>query len=339
MIDILNQTLMITTFVFVMMLVIDYLNVLTRGQWQEHFARNKWGQYLLASFLGVLPGCLGPFVIVTMYSHRLLTLGAVVAAMIATSGDEAYVMLALIPRSMPLLMAALFLIGVLAGALTDLINSRRKVPEPEIGHELEIHPEETCNCFPRGEILRQWREITLFRALLALGLLLATVIIARGLLGPPEWNWVRITLLFVIALAFFIVATVPDHFLEKHVWQHVIKQHLPRIFLWTLGALLVMYLLTQYLDLENLVRQNIWGVLVAAALVGIIPESGPHLVFVTLYAGSAIPLSVLLANSIVQDGHGMLPMLAHSRRTFLAIKGINLIVGLLVGAVLLLFGQ
>jgi len=40
---------------------------------------------------------------------------------------------------------------------------------------------------------------------------------------------------------------------------------------------------------------------------------------------------VLLANSIVQDGHGMLPLLADSRRDFLRVKLINFAVGLLIG--------
>ena len=87
-----------------------------------------------------------------------------------------------------------------------------------------------------------------------------------------------------------------------------------------------------------LVRDNAWTLLIAAALVGLIPESGPHLVFVTLYAGGRIPLSVLVTNSIVQDGHGMLPLLAHSRRDFLRVKTLNLVLGLAVGVAMLALG-
>jgi hypothetical protein len=38
-----------------------------------------------------------------------------------------------------------------------------------------------------------------------------------------------------------------------------------------------------------------------------------------------------MANSIVQDGHGMLPLLAESKKSFLWVKIINIIVGLIVG--------
>jgi hypothetical protein len=73
-------------------------------------------------------------------------------------------------------------------------------------------------------------------------------------------------------------------------------------------------------------------------LVGIIPESGPHILFITLYATGNIPLSILLANSITQDGHGSLPLLAETRKDFLRMKGVNLLLGLLVGLAGLFFG-
>jgi hypothetical protein len=66
-------------------------------------------------------------------------------------------------------------------------------------------------------------------------------------------------------------------------------------------------------------------------LVGIIPESGPHLIFVILFASGSIPISILLASSIVQDGHGSLPLLAESPKGFLKVKLINILVGLIAG--------
>ena len=63
-----------------MMLVIEYLNVLTSGTWQARLARNRWGQYVEAAVLGATPGCLGAFMAVGMCSHRMLTVGAVVTA-------------------------------------------------------------------------------------------------------------------------------------------------------------------------------------------------------------------------------------------------------------------
>jgi hypothetical protein len=48
------------------------------------------------------------------------------------------------------------------------------------------------------------------------------------------------------------------------------------------------------------------------AILGICPESGPHLIFVMMYDQGLIPFSVLFTTSFVQDGHGMLPLLSYS---------------------------
>jgi len=126
--------------------------------------------------------------------------------------------------------------------------------------------------------------------------------------------------------------------LEDHLWHHITLRHVPKIFIWTLGALVIMYFLTERLDLGPTIQKGKWIVLVTACFVGIIPESGPHLLFVTLYVQGTVPLSVLVASSIVQDGHGLLPMLAHSRKDFLIVKSIAFIAGLAVGAAMMIFG-
>jgi hypothetical protein len=272
-----------------------------------------------------------------MYSHRVVTVGAVVAAMIATSGDESFVMFAMIPKQALLLTVVLFGLGIAGGALTDLIMGRRKTAGIWCGESLDVHPEHSCECLPRGQVVRQWRNCSPARGILAVVLAVFMLALATGQIGPPEWTWIRITLLVTSCAALFIVSTVPDHFLEEHLWRHGVLKHAPRVFLWTLGALVAMEILTEHLHLGRMMGENSWAVLLFACLVGLIPESGPHLVFVTLYAKGAIPFGVLLANSIVQDGHGMLPMLAHSKRAFLGIKLVNLIVGFAAGGLWLLW--
>jgi len=336
--SIFDQTLMITGFVFGMMLAIEYFNVLTSGAWQQRVAGSRLGQYLFAAFLGIVPGCLGAFMVVAMYTHRMVTLGAVVAAMIATSGDEAFVMLAIIPGQTLLLTGILFVIAVISGILVDASSGRLRIPSDLACTGLQLHTRESCRCYPSGEILAQLKACSPFRALLMLVLALFLIAAAAGTIGPAEWGWVRLSIMFVAGLGLFIVITVPDHFLEEHLWNHVAKKHVPRLFLWTFGTLLVVQVLLAYLHLEGLIQDNLWIVLVIASLVGLIPESGPHLVFVMLFAEGSIPFSILLASSIVQDGHGMLPMLAQSRKAFVIIKLLNLAIGLTVGAGFLLLG-
>jgi hypothetical protein len=336
--NILMHSLMITGFVFVMMLVIEYLNVLTQGVWQNGLRGNRWRQYLLAAFLGATPGCMGAFAVVALYSHRVVSLGAVVAAMIATSGDESFVMFSMIPGTAGLIFLLLLLIGFAAGVLTDMLCGEKAAKWAIASHDLDLHEKEICECFPRGKITQQWKDCSLSRGVLVITLLLFILGLLAGYLGPPVWNWIRITLLLTSGVGLFIVATVPDHFLEIHLWEHVAKTHVPRIFMWTFGALLIMYVLVDYLHLTDWMQGNQILMLLAACLVGLVPESGPHLVFLTLYTQGAVPFSVLLASSIVQDGHGMLPLLADSRLDFMRIKAINFVIGLGIGLIGYLVG-
>lgn len=48
--------------------------------------------------------------------------------------------------------------------------------------------------------------------------------------------------------------------------------------------------------------------------------------------------SVLLASSIVQDGHGMLPLLSYSVKDSVLVKLFNLVFGLAIGGGLYLIG-
>jgi len=107
--------------------------------------------------------------------------------------------------------------------------------------------------------------------------------------------------------------------------------------LWVFGVLLFMHFLTIYINVEHWISNNVFVVLLIAVIIGIVPESGPHLVFVTLFAAGTIPFSILLASSISQDGYGMLPMLAESKKGFAAGKIINMIYALVVGGAGLFF--
>jgi len=75
-----------------------------------------------------------------------------------------------------------------------------------------------------------------------------------------------------------------------------------------------------------------------AVFLAIIPESGPHMIFVMLYAKGMIPFSILLASSIVQDGHGMLPLLSYTIKDSILVKLFNLVFGIVIGLAFYLLG-
>ncbi len=328
---VLNHAVMITGFVFSMMLVVEYINVQTKGVWQNNLSESNWKHYFFAAFLGSIPGCLGAFTAVTLFSHRLISFGAIVTTMIATSGDEAFVMFAMFPDKAIVLTLSIFIIGIIAGYLVDRFKIGNQLKNLFIENSLPLHEEEKCDCFPKRNILKELLHPTIYRIILLIivGFLLVGVI--SGLIEGDGPLWMRITIILVISVSMFVVATVPEHFLKEHLWDHIVKVHILRIFFWTFGTLLIVHFLMNYFDVNSLIADNLFLVLLVAVLIGIVPESGPHLVFVTLFASGTIPFSILLASSISQDGHGMLPLLAESKRGFIAVKLVNVIVALIIG--------
>lgn len=334
-IGVIKHALMITSFVLMMMLLIEYINVQTRGEWQEKLKENRLGQYALAAFLGVVPGCLGAFTVVSLYSHRMMSFGALVGVMIATSGDEAFVMFSMFPLTATWLNVILFFIAIVVAFIVDMFLKGKEPFLDSNVHEFEIHKEDACKCFSKDGIIKQLKNITFPRAFLIT--LFATFLVALvfGEIGTQSWDWKRITFVTGTLFSLFIITTVPDHFLEEHIYEHVIKKHLLRIFLWTFAALFVVQYMVHYLDITEWLKDNTQTLLVIATALGIIPESGPHMVFVTMYAQGLIPFAVLLASSISQDGHGTLPLLAVSTKAFIWLKIINVTIALIVGTVVL----
>jgi hypothetical protein len=117
--DLLNQAVLISFLVFVMMLLVDFVDHATRRRISTVIRGGCLRQYTLASFLGSTPGCLGAFMNVSLYIHGIISFGAIVGGMIATSGDEAFVMLVQFPRTAVILFVLLFACGVMFAWIAD----------------------------------------------------------------------------------------------------------------------------------------------------------------------------------------------------------------------------
>lgn len=332
---------MITAFVFMMMLIVEYINIALRGRLGTWVGGGALRSSSLASFLGAVPGCLGAFANVTLYEHGVLSFGALVAGMIATSGDEGFVMLSLFPGTFLLLTAILFVVGIVSGLFVDKFipvsvlkirgaRCRDLVVHKQVDEELIRRPFKRLIDNLGGRSLLRWAILVVF--------LTYAVLVASGVIGGDQIMWMRVALVILSCVCIGVTLFGTDHFLRSHVWEHVIRKHLPRVFLWTFGVLFVISVANQYVDVYQFVHDNRYLMLLVACLIGIIPESGPHFIFVTLFADGALPFSILLASSIVQDGHGMLPLLAFSRRDFLMVKLVNLLIGFVLGLVLLTIG-
>ena len=416
--EVLRNAVLITGLVLIMMLMIEYCNIGSHGSLFARLKSSGINQVLIGTLLGLVPGCIGGFAAVSLFTHKLLSFGALTAMMIASSGDEAFVMLATMPLKALLLFAILGALAIVTGLVCDryLFKEQNFAFCPD-GYEIhKEHDSSIASPFRLSSYKDALRRPSRERLLLLAGIALFVVALLSGFAGhdhaghdhaghnhaahqeaalhhevalhedamlhqeaehnhdlheeaahnhelhghathqeslqeiieerhlstftlhllDEEWMNCLFAIMSIVTLLF--TATAKEHFIKEHLWHHVIKRHLLSIFLWTLGGLAVCKIGVQYLNIEEWVSSNMIFVILLAVAVGIIPESGPHLVFVTLYLNGIVPFSVLLANSISQDGHTALPLLASSRKTFLKAKAVNIIIGAVVGILLYLSG-
>ncbi len=344
--SIFKHAVMISFFVFVVMLLVDFLDMVTQRRISSVMQGGRWRQYTLASFLGSTPGCLGAFMNVTLYVHGMISFGAIVGGMIATSGDEAFVMLAEFPGTAMALFGLLFVSGILFAWVTDkLIGIFHIVPCESCSKtvcELCLSgtnkTEEGNRIFSIRNISQNFHPLSFTRFLLLLVFGSCLILLLLGTIGTTDWNWKRITFVILSVCSLYVTMIVSEPYLLVHIWDHIIKKHLFRVFLWTFGALLFVHLGLAFWNLESFVRDHMMWVLLIGALIGIVPESGPHLIFVMMYAQGMVPFSVLFTASFVQDGHGMLPLLSYSIKDSVLIKAFNLFFGLVVGVALFSLG-
>ncbi len=337
-VEVLKHSIMITVFVVVMMIAIEFINVQSKGSWNTYLKKSGWLQIITAAVLGIFPGCLGSFAAVSLYVHNIINFAALVTVMIATSGDEIFVMFAMMPDTTLKLAIIIFVIAIISGFIINFFTKKNYMSAHHKEHDKLKNDEAICTCFDRSLIKTQLKNITFHRSLLLIGVSLFVIFLISGDIGPEKWDWEKITFLIITLVGGLIVLVTTDHFLFDHIWKHVIKKHLLKIFLWTFGAFLLIHMLEDYIDVNKWIQNHVLVVLLIAVFIGIIPESGPHIVFISLFISGAIPFSVLLANSIVQDGHGAIPLLAESRKSFLLMKLANVLVGLVVGGSLYFFG-
>ena len=349
-------SIQVTGLVIVMMLLIEYFKVQSQGNWAAKLRSSGPGQVLLGSILGIIPGCMGGFATVSLYTHGLIGFGGLIAMMIASSGDEAFVMLATIPREALILSAVLFAVAMVSGLAVNLFAGRRKPSAPLCGQEFEMHKADehhhdaSGRCDGSGDCPHaSWRNMlhpSWQRIVLLVGVAVFIAALALGMLEHEHEGeeiheaasvkildeyWLNLLFALISLFVLWFIATSKEHFIKEHLWHHVIVHHLPRIFCWTAGTMLVINFSLEYLDIASFTRSNVPFMILLAVLVGIIPESGPHLLFVTLFASGAVPFSVLLASSVSQDGHASLPLLAESKRGFLKAKLLNVAIALAAG--------
>ena len=131
--------LAVTVFVAAMVFLFSWLQYATSGKFVDYIKRNKKFQPVIGALMGLTPGCGGAIVVMPMFARGYVTYGTVVATLIATLGDAAFVLIgaAITDSSFIAPVIAVhvisLIVGITWGYLIDLTGTTPRTPFGRFG--------------------------------------------------------------------------------------------------------------------------------------------------------------------------------------------------------------
>ena len=131
--------LAVTVFVAAMVLLFSWLQYVTAGRFVVWIRENIRFQPVIGAMMGLTPGCGGAIIVMPMYARGYVTYGTVIATLIATLGDAAFVLIGAVFQDSSFLTPVIvvhltsFLVGVLWGYGVDKLEVTPSTPLGRFG--------------------------------------------------------------------------------------------------------------------------------------------------------------------------------------------------------------
>ena len=282
----------------------------------EHiFLKKPKLEVFLSSFLGALPGCGGAIIVLTQYSRGKASFGSVVAALTATMGDAAFLLIAKEPLIGLLIFFIGFIVGFISGVIVNLIHGKSF---------MKMNGCDVIKLNSKPSNYKTSKTLDLFWIILIIpgivfGILSAFQIdldafFSNKLIENPITFYG-----FFAGLLCFVMWVIPivsgykynpSGSNEKIIRRTVSDTNF--ITGWVILAFLAYELTVHFgnLDLEAIFKSYYAFVPLIAIVVGFLPGCGPQILVTTLYLNGIIPLSAQIGNAISNDGDALFPAIA-----------------------------
>ena len=269
-------------------------------------SRARGWQVPIAALMGATPGCGGAVVVVAAYSSGHVGFGAVVAALTATMGDAAFLLIAMRPDAAAVVLPVSIMVGILSGWLVNRFEKRDFRGVATAG----------CELAPRIGKLR-WRDV-LYAGFALPGLVfgvsqLMQIDLEAAYGHFPLWIGLGGTL---VGLGIWASSPVTAMTNAGDGPLTRMAEETSFISIWVIGAYLAYDYMVAFLgvDLEAAFHAIAPLLPLIAVLIGFIPGCGPQVLVATLYINGLIPFAALIGNAISNDGDALFPAIALNPR-------------------------
>lgn len=355
--------------VSISILIFGFINYKTSGSFVEIISKNRKLQPLFGALLGALPGCGGSIVLMPLFISSKLTFGTIIASLIASMGDSAFLMIATDFKAYLLVTAISFLVGILTGYLVDYFNIEQKLElhksKSNVGKnkgsiKLRSSSTNSCDVQKDSKFYHLAHGIVhgigykVYLALLIIGcifMILAHSGLEFGFIEAIHSFEAIIAILGIVASFVYMIMTKKvienESFEENEHKLMSLKETLIHsvseisfVIVWIFAAYVLYDLIILMVGGEESLVNLVLGAGVlsvfAGAALGIVPGCGIQIVFMSFYLKGGIPFAALVANSISQDGDALFPLLAMDKKSALWATIITTIPAILVGLIIYL---
>ncbi len=130
-------------FVGAVLLLFGYVNFKTSGNFVSKIEKSKKWQPVIGALLGLSPGCGGAIFVMPLFVKRIVSFGTVIAALIATMGDSAFVIISVMPINYIIISLISLSVAIITGYIVDYFKigeklSKRFSPEQK-KHITDLH--------------------------------------------------------------------------------------------------------------------------------------------------------------------------------------------------------
>lgn len=115
-----NAFIQVTVFVGAVLLLFGYVDFLLSGRLVQKIENSKKLQPVIGAFLGLTPGCGGAIFVMPLFPRGSVSFGTVIATLMSTMGDSAFVLMTVMPKEYILVSIISFIVAVITGYIVDM---------------------------------------------------------------------------------------------------------------------------------------------------------------------------------------------------------------------------
>ncbi|WP_042273999.1 putative manganese transporter [[Clostridium] dakarense] len=344
-----------------------YINYKTNENFTYIITKNKKLQPLIGALIGAIPGCGGSLAIIPLYIQGKLSFGSIVASLIASMGDAAFILISANFKVYLIVTIVGLITGILTGYIVDIfnlesvLNLRKNKIEPltrgtscgcnhGFSHKKQkVIKNQNSKIYKFAYLMTHKVGYKIYLVILLVGFVFMTVAhsgieneIVHSIHELEEVLAILGILSSIIyTMCFKIVSNSynidkDDRSSLKNILINGVSEIsfiITWIFIAYLGYDFIVMLLGGEEYIVNLVLYAGIGSVFIGALLGLIPGCGVQILLMSFYLKGNLPLGAVIANSISQDGDALFPIIALDKKSALWASIVTTIPAILVGII------